>query len=75
MNNEIIPIGTKIIYHGSNGWENCKCYCGNYNKEDGTYNIYRGLDLCHVPKEKIEIYEWYIYKTRVQMSNKDVNRR
>ena len=54
----IIPYGTKIIYHGINGWENCKCYCGHYNAEDDTYNIYRGWDLCHVPSYKIEVYEW-----------------
>lgn len=54
----IIPHGTKIIYHGSNGWENCKCYCGHYNKEDDTYNIYRGWDLCHIPSNKIEVCEW-----------------
>lgn len=54
----IIPYGTKIIYHGTNGWENCKCYCGYYNAEDDTYNIYRGWDLCHVPSYKIEVYEW-----------------
>lgn len=54
----IIPYGTKIIYHGEDKWENCKCYCGHYNNEDDTYNIYRGWDLCHVPKDKIEIYEW-----------------
>ena len=55
---EIIAYGTKIIYHGTNGWENCKCYCGHYNAEDDTYNIYRGWDLCHVPSCKIEVYEW-----------------
>lgn len=54
----IIPYGTKIIYHGSNGWENCKCFCGYYNAEDDTYNIYRGWDLCHVPSYKIEVFEW-----------------
>ena len=54
----IIPYGTKIIYHGTNGWENCKCYCGHYNAEDDTYNIYRGWDLCHIPSYKIEVYEW-----------------
>ena len=55
---EEIPYGTKIIYHGSNGWENCKCYCGNYHKEDDTYDIFNGWDLCHVPKGNIEVYEW-----------------
>lgn len=56
--NEMIPYGTKIIYHGPAGWENCKCYCGHYNKEDDTYNIYKGWDLAHVNKDKIEIKEW-----------------
>lgn len=40
--------GDAIIYHGSNGLEDCKCFFGNYN-EDGTCNIYNGWDLTHVP--------------------------
>lgn len=58
MKNIIIPYGTKIIYHGTNGWENCKCYCGHYNKEDNTYNIYNVWDLCHVPAKYITVYNW-----------------
>lgn len=58
MQERNIPYGTKIIYHGTGGWENCKCYCGYYNKEDDTYNIYNGWDLCHVPKKDIEVKEW-----------------
>lgn len=58
LENIVIPYGTKIIYHGSNGWRNCKCYCGHYNEEDDTYNIYNGWDLCHVSKHEIEVYEW-----------------
>lgn len=55
---EVIEYGTKVIYHGTDGWENCKCYCGHYNPEDDTYNIFNGWDLCHVPREKIEVHEW-----------------
>jgi hypothetical protein len=55
---EKIPYGTKIIYHGQNSWKNCKCYCGHYNQEDGTYNIFRGWDLAHVPKADIEVFDW-----------------
>lgn len=56
--NTIIPYGTKIIYYGASGWKNSKCYCGHYNEEDDTYNIYNGWNLCHVPKDEIDIYEW-----------------
>lgn len=58
MESRIIQYGTKIIYHGENGWKNTKCYCGNYNQEDNTYNIYNGWDLCHVNPKYIEIFEW-----------------
>lgn len=54
----IIPYGTKIIYHGVGGYKDCKCHCGHYNAEDDTYNVYHGWEVTHVPKNKIEIYEW-----------------
>ena len=55
---KIIPYGTKIIYHGENGWKHTKCFCGNYNKGDNTYGIYKGWDVSHVPVQSIEIYDW-----------------
>ena len=58
MHNKGIPYGTKIIYHGERCWKDCKCYCGYYNVEDDTYNIYNGWDLTHVPQKYIEVFEW-----------------
>lgn len=55
---KLIPYGTKIIYHGKDGWKYTKGYCGNYNREDDTYNLYNGWDMCHIPKNLIEICDW-----------------
>ncbi len=52
MYKEIIPRNTKVIYKARN---NCECYCGDFHPEDGTYDLYAGWNLCHVPRKDIEI--------------------
>lgn len=52
----MIPYGTKVIYHAEYG--DVECFCGHYNAEDDTYNVYYGWDVTHVPKQYIEVVDW-----------------
>lgn len=54
----MIPFGTKIIYTNPDNKNEIKCYCGIYNEEDDTYDIFADWDLYHVLKENIKVYEW-----------------
>ncbi len=52
----MIAIGTKVIVHSVYG--DCNCYCGQYNEEDRTYEIYNGCNASCVSKKLVEKVEW-----------------
>ena len=50
-----VQYGTKALYLTPNHKNQIECIITGYNKDDDTYNIANGWDLCHVKKEKIII--------------------
>lgn len=53
----IIPRGTKILHLRPDGHA-ARCFCGGFDPSDGTYSIYGGFDVSHVPEGEILPFDW-----------------
>ncbi len=53
----IIPFNTKIRYRTFDR-RLVNCFCGYYDKDNDTYNVFRGWDVHGVPAKDIEVFNW-----------------
>lgn len=57
---QVIPYNTKIRYRREDDGTWVKCFCGNYDPNNDTYNVFRGWDLHGVPSKNIEVFQWLL---------------